>query len=98
MTNGPDLVFNNFRLCLVGNAKEEWDIIIRDQDQTLDSFTKMIRRCKLVFTTHETKEIMLEYLQSVLKPKDMEFMPLFIACSQSIATLLTCLMTTYLQV
>ena len=71
MTNGPDL-FNNFRLCLVGNAKEEWDIVIQDQDQTLDGFTEMIRRFKLVFTTHETKEIMLEYLQSVSKPKDME--------------------------
>ena len=70
ITSGQDL-FNSFRLCLVGNAKDEWDLITKDQERTPEKFKEMLREFKLHFMTDETKANMLEYIESVSKPKDM---------------------------
>jgi len=71
LTNGKAL-FNNFRLCLAGNAKEEWEIISNVADKTKAAFTKSIRDFKCVYTTNESKANLLEYIQSIPKPKDMD--------------------------
>ena len=70
LTTGQDL-FHAFRLCLDGTAKEEWDIVIKDQEQTLENYEESIKQFKLAFTTSDTKADLIQYLRLVTKPKDM---------------------------
>ena len=71
LTKGQSL-FNNFRLCLVGNAREEWDIISNNKERTNTSFQQCIREFKRAYMTEQSKANLLEYLQFVTKPKTMD--------------------------
>jgi hypothetical protein len=66
-----DLLFTNFRLCLAGNAKEEWDNITQPAKKTVEAFNENIKAFKQVFMTSESKANLLEYIQEITKPKDM---------------------------
>jgi hypothetical protein len=67
-----DLLFTNFRLCLAGNAKEEWDNITQPAKKTVEAFFKEhLKMFKQVFMTSESKVNLLEYIQEITKPKDM---------------------------
>jgi len=82
LVNGDDL-FNNFRLCLVGNAKEEWKLISKSQELTTTKFEACIHDFKLVYKTCKSKVNLLEYLQFITKPKDMDI-NFFDQCIQSL--------------
>ena len=70
-TNGDEL-FTNFRLCLVGDAKEEWEIVSADKVHTIQGFQQSIHAFQRVFMTNESKANLLDYIQTVMKPKDMD--------------------------
>ena len=71
---GPEL-FTNFRLCLTGSAKDEWDNFTADLDdeaQTEESFDQCVDDFKRSFVTTGAKQTLLDYLQQVQKPFKMD--------------------------
>ena len=61
---GDDL-FNNFRICLVGKAKEEWELISKDQELKPTKFKTCIHEFKCGYMFSESKANLLEYLQFI---------------------------------
>jgi hypothetical protein len=64
---GPEL-FYNFRLCLLGTARDDWEIVVEDADETVEAFEECIATFKRTFMTSETKQTMVDYIQSIKKP------------------------------
>ena len=63
--NGIDL-FNNFQLCLTGNAKEEWEIVTKDVTQfTKTKFDEYVCTFIWVYMMTESRTNLLDYIQSV---------------------------------
>ena len=69
-TKGEDL-FTNFRLCLTGTAREEWDLLLKDPNKTVPAFDAAIASFKRAFMTSNTKANLIDYINTVVKPRNM---------------------------
>ncbi len=85
-TTGPEL-FYNFRLCLFGTARDDWEIVVENVDETVEAFEQCIATFKRTFMTNATKQNMVDYIQSIKKPHSMDVrLVSFVAFARSIAT------------
>jgi len=67
---GPHL-FHNFRQCVIGTARDDWQIASKNADDTPEGFEASLVAFKRIYMTNETKQNLINHMKSLKKPRAM---------------------------